>query len=79
MKKGSAGETKREQANFQEELDKVYIDKQASLKWLKDGRLGYNDEHVILAVQDQALMTNGFKKMAGLSDFVMKQLKMATT
>ena len=52
---------------FQEELDKVYIDKQASLRWLKDGRLGYNDERVILAAQDQALMTNGFKKMAGLS------------
>ena len=52
---------------FQEELDKCYIDKQASLKWLKDGRLGYNDERVILAAQDQALMTNGFKKMAGLS------------
>ena len=46
---------------FQEELD-VYIDKQASLKSLKDGRLGYNDECIILAAQDQALMTNGFKK-----------------
>ena len=52
---------------LQEELDKCYIDKRASLKWLKDGRLGYNDERVILAAQDQALMTNGFKKMAGLS------------
>ena len=52
---------------FQEELDKCYIDKQASLKWLKDGRLGYNYERGILAAQDQALMTNGFKKMAGLS------------
>ena len=52
---------------LQEELDKCYIDKQVSLKWLKDGRLGYNDERVIMAAQDQALMTNGFKKMAGLS------------
>ena len=28
---------------FQEELDEAYIDKKASLKWLKDGMLGYND------------------------------------
>ena len=59
--------TNKRAGKFQEELDKCYINKEASLKWLKDGRLGYNDERVILAAQDQALMTQGFKKMAGLS------------
>ena len=33
---------------FLEELDKPYIDKQASLKWHKDVRLVYDDERVIL-------------------------------
>ena len=60
-------EKEQESWEIQEELDKPYIDKQASLKWIRDGRLGYDDERVILAVQDQALMTSGLKKMAGLS------------
>ncbi len=53
---------------FPKELDKPYIDKEASLKWLKKGRLGFDNEKVILAAQDQGLMTNGFKKMSGLSN-----------
>ena len=48
-------------------MDKPYIDKDKSYKWLKKGRLGYENEKIILAAQDQGLMTNGFKKMAGLS------------
>ena len=52
---------------FPKELDKPYIDKEESLKWLKKGRLGYDNEKIILAAQDQGLMTNGFKKMAGIS------------
>ena len=52
---------------FPKEMDKPYIDKEESYKWLKKGRLGYENEKVILAAQDQGLMTNGFKKMAGLS------------
>ena len=54
---------------FPEELEKPYIDKQASLSWLKRGKLGFDGERVIIGVQDQdqGLITNGFKKMAGLS------------
>ena len=36
-----------------EELEKPYIDKEESFKWLKKG--------IILAAQDQGLMTNSFK------------------
>ena len=53
---------------FPTELDQPYIDKAASLKWLRKGRLGFDNEKIILAAQDQGLMTNGFKKMAGLSN-----------
>ena len=52
---------------FPEELDKPYIDKEASLSWLKKGKLGFDGERIIFGVQDQGLLTNGFKKMAGLS------------
>ena len=34
---------------------------------VKKGRLGFDNEKVILAAQDQGLITNGFKKMAGIS------------
>ena len=40
---------------------------QASLSWLKKGKLGFDGERIIIGVQDQGLLTNGFKKMAGLS------------
>ena len=52
---------------FPQELEKPYIDKQASLNWLKKGRLKYDDERLIIAAQDQGLMTNGFKKMAKMT------------
>ena len=52
---------------FPKELDKPYIDKEESLKWLKKGRLGFDNEKIILAAQDQGLMTKGFMKMAGLT------------
>ena len=53
---------------FPQELDKPYIDKKTSLSWLRSGRLGFDGERVIIAAQDQGLVTNGFKKMAGLSN-----------
>ena len=53
---------------FPEELEKPYIDKEASLSWLKKGKLGYDGERIIVGAQDQGLLTNGFKKMAGLSN-----------
>ena len=53
---------------FPAELDKPYIDKQASLSWLKRGKLGFDGERMIIGAQDQGLLTNGFRKMANLSD-----------
>ena len=53
---------------FPQELEKPYIDKKTSLSWLRNGRLGFDGERVIVAAQDQGLVTNGFKKMAGLSN-----------
>ena len=53
---------------FPIELDKPYIDKESSLSWLKKGKLTFDGERILIGAQDQALITNGFKKMAGLSD-----------
>ena len=53
---------------FQEELQKSYIDKEESLRWLKNGDLSFDGERIIIGAQDQGLLTNGFKKMAGISD-----------
>ena len=39
------------------ELDKEYIDRKGSLKWLQKGILQYDGERMILAAQDQALAT----------------------
>ena len=39
------------------ELDKEYIDKKGSLKWLQKGILVYDGERMIVAAQDQALTT----------------------
>ena len=54
--------------HFLEELSKDYIDKKESLDWLIRGSLHYDQERLIMAAQDQGLMTNAFKKMAGLSN-----------
>ena len=58
----------RRAGKFPEELDKLYIDKKESLRWLTKGKLAFDDERIIIGAQDQALYTNGFKKMAGISD-----------
>ena len=52
---------------YLEELSQEYIDKEGSLDWIKRGALHYDQERMIMAAQDQGLMTNAFKKMAGLS------------
>ena len=52
---------------FPEELEKCYIDKEESLRWLKNGVLGFDGERIIVGAQDQGLLTNGFRKMARLS------------
>ena len=53
---------------FPAELEKPYIDKDSSLSWLKKGKLTFDGERILTGAQDQALLTNGFKKMAKLSD-----------
>ena len=57
----------RRAGKFLEELEKDYIDKERSLRWLKNGTVGFDGERILIGAQDQGLMTNGFKKMAGLS------------
>ena len=53
---------------FLKELSQEYIDKEGSLDWLKRGALHYDQERLIMAAQDQGLITNAFKKMAGVSN-----------
>ena len=57
----------RRAGRYLEELEKEYIDKEGSLEWLRNGALGFDGERVIIGAQDQGLLTNGFKKMAGIS------------
>ena len=52
---------------FQKELEEQYIDKDASLQWLRSGGLGFDTERIIVGAQDQGLLTNGFKKLIGIS------------
>ena len=52
---------------FLEEISQDFIDKEGSLSWLTNGTLHYDQERIIMAAQDQGLMTNAFKKMSGLS------------
>ena len=53
---------------FLQELSKDYIDKENSLNWLTRGTLHFDQERLIMAAQDQGIMTNAFKKMAGLTN-----------
>ena len=53
---------------FPEELNKCYVDKVVSLGWLKRGKLGFDGERILIGAQDQALYTNGFRKLIGKSD-----------
>ena len=41
---------------------------QASLRWLKRGNLGFDGERMLISPQGQGFLTNGFQKMANLSD-----------
>ena len=62
---------------FPKELDKPCIDKDKSYKWLKKGKLEFENEKIVLSAQDQGLMTNDFKNMAKISHnaFVILQWK----
>ena len=59
--------TNKKAEKFYQELNQEYIDKEGSLEWLRRGRLTFDGERLIVGAQDQALMTNVFKKLAGLS------------
>ena len=52
---------------FYEEAMKSYIDRKGTFQWIQNGELGFDGERMIIAAQDQGLMTNGFKKMCGIS------------
>ena len=52
---------------FYEETQKNYIDQKGNFQWLQNGELKYDEERLLLAAQDQGLMTNAFKKMIGIS------------
>ena len=53
---------------FYEEISKNYIDRKGTFQWIQNGELGFDGERMIIAAQDQGLMTNGFKKMCGISE-----------
>jgi hypothetical protein len=53
---------------FAELLERDNIDKAGSLEWLKRGVLRFDGERIILGAQDQALYTNGLKKILGLTE-----------
>ena len=49
------------------ETKKCYIDRKGTFQWLQNGQLGFDEERLIITAQDLGLMTNGFKKMCGIS------------
>ena len=52
---------------FFQETQKNYIDQKGSFLWLQNGILTFNEERLMMAAQDQGLMTNGLKKVCGLT------------
>jgi len=48
---------------FAKRIDEAEIDKNRSFEWLKRGVLNYDNERIILAAQDEGLLTNGLKKI----------------
>jgi hypothetical protein len=60
----SWGENKRA-GKYPKELEKEYIDKDASVEWLKKGVVKFDGERIIVGAQDQALYTRAFQKMIG--------------
>ena len=52
---------------FYKEIEKPYIDRKGSFTWLQNGILTYNEERLIIAAQDQGIMTNGLKKVCKLT------------
>ena len=53
---------------FYEYMTSDSIDQLKSYEWLTSGIMKYDEERIILGAQDQGLITNGFKKMVGISE-----------
>ena len=53
---------------FYQETQKNYIDQKGSFLWLQNGTLAYNEERLVLAAQDMGIMTNGLRKVCGLTN-----------
>ena len=66
VNKRNRWQTNKRAGRFYEELQKNYIDQKGSVQWVQNGELKFDEERIIIAAQDQGLMTNGFKKMCGL-------------
>ena len=60
-------QTNKRAGYFYEESQKNYIDMKGSFQWIQNGEMTYDEERILLAAQDQGLMTNAFKKMCGLT------------
>ena len=48
-------------------MDRLWVDKEGSLEWVRKGQLNWDGEQIIINARDQGHYTNGFKKIAGLS------------
>ena len=68
VNKRNRWQTNKRAGRFYEELQKNYIDQKGSVQWVQNGELKFDEERIIIAAQDQGLMTNGFKKMCGLQE-----------
>ena len=64
--KGKKWQTHKRAGKLYEETQNNDIDKQVSFQWIKNGKLKFDEERLLIAAQDQGLMTNGFLKMCGL-------------
>ena len=53
---------------FAKRIEEEEIDKNGSFEWLKRGILNFDSERIILAAQDEGLLTNGLKKIFKLTD-----------
>ena len=52
---------------FAKHIEEKEIDKSRSFELLKRGVMNYDNERIILAAQDEGLLTNGLKKIFKLS------------
>ena len=60
-------ENNKRAGSYKKELNRLGIDKEGSMEWLRRGQLNWDGERIIINAQDQGHYTNVFKKMAGLS------------